>query len=156
MTSIELNIIKENFILKMQDIFAEDGHLLPLVVLVEENNTLFFIPNTAKNEEEDKIFKEEVRKIISEKNVVATILIAETFFTVMTIPKSLGLPTIMITNDVHKSENKKDGAILIFETKESVATIKFIVHRNPNLLKEEFRSTEKIFGLYSKLLQPLN
>ncbi len=141
MTREDLNAIRETFIGGMKQNFKQDGTIYPVSIIVSGNGKLTIIKMPFADNEEKQLVFSGLRRLIVELDAVAIFLINEAWTVVRQEDYSRLMKEMRESGKQIKDlDDKKEVAMMIFETKLTTETIIF------DLDKEKLELTNRISG----------
>ncbi len=135
-TTEEINQIKEVTIRMMKQNFKNDGKLFPVIMALEANGKMTYIGTPYRNQEEKKLTINYAKEICKKINAVAFFMINEAWVRKLTPEQAKQYSEEFKKSGKRISEydDKKEVAIMVFETKTSSTLIMFDIDRQKNEL----------------------
>ena len=133
----EVKAIKESLIDKMKEVFFKLGSIEPMGIVVDKDGTIAFVPMPYKDNTEKKIMTDLLKNICRRHTPAAVCIVNEAWA-------------------VKNVDNKKEIAMMIFETNFNKEMICFDIDRKNKALINESRTDKFESDNFSNLLIPVD
>ena len=154
-TTEKLNEIKEKLINAMKVNFKRDGGLDPVALLVSQEGEMAIVPTPYTNNNEKQLMIEGIKFVCKETKPAAVVMINEAW--IKQIDKKDKGAFERELKETGKSikdyDDKKEIAIMMFETAQGHEMINYDIDRSKNELINEMR-TNQVQGAFCNLLTP--
>ena len=153
----ELNKIKDTLLSKMKELFKKDGKIDSMGIVVDKDGTVAFVPMPYRDNQEKLIMIDGLKSICRKHSPAAVVIINEAWSVVRPQDdfnkfkdelKSTG-------KSIKDLPDKKEIAIMFFETNFNQEIISFDIERPSNNLVNETRN-KNATGIFSNLLTPVD
>jgi hypothetical protein len=149
----ELNKIKEMLFTTMKETFKKNGEVLPMAVIIKQDRELSYYPMRFTNQLEKQIMTQQIKMMCQQLNPLAVAIMQEAWMAKVDKKDADALRKEMAEKGigVKDLENKKEIAMLLFETSAGNEMISCDIERKDNTLVNEVRTNE-VKGIFSNLL----
>lgn len=153
-TTEELNKIKEDFIVSMKYNFKRDGQLFPIASIIAPDGKMTIIGTPYSTHEEKAVVTDYIIKTCKELDAIALFIINEAW---VRVSKGSLEEAEKEMKDAGKRisdyDDKKEVALIVFETKFTTETTFFDIDRTTNELINK-KSGVSAGGNFSNILSP--
>jgi hypothetical protein len=154
-TTADLRKVKDTLIEGMKTNFKNDGNIFPVVIVIGPSGSLTPIPTPYRTHEEKAFMMNIVRVICKKTDAIAVAVITEAWIKTVNKEDSKKFMEEMKASGKTVSDygDKKEVAVIMFETKLTGETITFDMDRDNNKLINKISATTT-GGDFANILSP--